>query len=318
MTDKENFYAAMTAMYIVFAVITIVVCAINIATIVYYWKSYCRSTTHLLICNACVTLLYYALVNLVHLISHPTGDATRAQPTNTALCQFRAALLFSACIAAALSYLILAISRYFITILHKHRALLTFRTNWLLILSSWLISFVISAMMLISPVAYQYEPESRLCVLSTKVFHTSFPAVIVVFCLPLNIIVVLYLAILRQSTRQSQVQPNVFRMLRMKRNLKVFRNILISVTILTVGGTPSFFCIVLSKFTQVPWQLRPLALLSISLSASLNALALFFLNKQVRTLFFARIRCQRNPKPEQTMPIGHTIPQTAGISTSVV
>ncbi|UJR25778.1 hypothetical protein I4U23_007131 [Adineta vaga] len=308
MISVDVFFSIVTIIFIIFTLITLSFSSITIFTILSHWNSQFRSITYLLICNSCFTLLYYTVTVIIQILF--------LSKTNypSFFCQFRAALYFSSCVSSALSYLIQAISRYFITILYKHRILLTFHINSVLIILSWIISFILPALMFISPVAYQYEYESRMCILTTKVFHTSFPAVIIVFVIPLNIIIILYILILRQSSQHNHTFPDTFTRLRMKRNLKVFRNILISIIILTIGGTPFFLCIIFNEIVDIPWQLHSLSLLFISFSATLNSLALFFINNPIRKLFFKKINCQQNANRTRTIQIGQVLSESMQMS----
>ncbi|CAF1534966.1 unnamed protein product, partial [Rotaria sordida] len=156
----------------------------------------------------------------------------------TTACRIYAFLFLLACIAKIFSYLIQAISRYFIVILYKHKILLTYCTSILLILFSWICSLILGSSMLISPVAFQYEPESHFCVLTTKVFHTSFTLMIIAFLLPVNAIVLLYGIILRHTTRTNLIHVNHVLKNNNKRSIKVFRDILMVVVVLIIGGTP--------------------------------------------------------------------------------
>ncbi|CAF1512527.1 unnamed protein product [Adineta steineri] len=292
MRDGEDFYIIISIIFIFLTIITLIFSSLTILIIIANWKFQCRSITNLLICNSCTCLLYYAIATIMKIAFMMISDLTKYISLNTTFCQLSAALYFSACISVSLSFLVQAISRYFITILYKYKILLTFRINWILIISNWMISFIIPGFMFISPLAYHYESESRMCILTIKHFSTSFSAMIVIFCIPLCIIIFLYGLILQQSVHQNQIDSNTFAMLRMKRNLKVFRNILISVTILGIGGTPYFICDIINRFIQIPSQLYSLSILFISISTTLNSLASCFINKKIRKLFYSTIKCQ--------------------------
>jgi uncharacterized membrane protein len=127
---------------------------------------------------------------------------------DTRFCQILAFLIKAATIVEAYSYLIQAISCFFITMLHRHQFLLSFRMNWIMIGTSWIASGVIAGGMFVSPLGYEYEPESHLYVLSTKHFRTSFLAVVVVFCVTTNTIIILYGIILWRTTRFIRLNTN--------------------------------------------------------------------------------------------------------------
>ena len=192
--DREVFYLIIKIMFILLTLVGIIFSAIVILTIVFHWRAHCRSIVNLLVCNSCLTLVFLGLT-VIFQVSHMSK-----YEENTIFCRFRAALYLSACMCASLSYLIQAVSRYFIMILYSYKFLVTFRTNTILILLIWVYSFILPALIFILPSAYQHESESRMCVLTTKVFYTSFPVVNLVFVVPISIIIILYFVILRQST----------------------------------------------------------------------------------------------------------------------
>ncbi|CAF0855870.1 unnamed protein product [Adineta ricciae] len=299
-------------MLILLTLLGIIFSATVILTIVLHWRAHCRSVVNLLICNSCLTLLFLGLT-VIFQVSH-----MNKYEENTIFCRFRAALYLSACMCASLSYLIQAISRYFITILYKYRFLATFRTNIILILLIWVYSFILPALVFISPSAYQHESESRMCVLTTKLFYTSFLVVTLVFIVPISIIITLYFVILRQSTGQSRTYFSQLATPRMKRTLKVFRNVMISVIVLAIGGTPYVFCVIMNTFIEIPWQLYSTAFLFISLSATLNSLALFFINRQIRLLVYKNLHFQQTEYEDTTTDDDQAMPQTIRMPPTII
>ncbi|CAF4598085.1 unnamed protein product [Rotaria sp. Silwood2] len=267
MESDRLFFILFGTLYTIVVLLTAIFSLVMLTTIIYHWHPHCRSTSNLLTCNSCVAFLFF---NITIAIQIPNlFQAQQQQLTNnlvTPSCRIRAFLFLFACIVKIFSYLIQAISRYFTIILYKRKILLTYRTNILLILFSWICSLVLGSSMFISPVAFQYEPESYLCVFTTKVFHTSFTLMIVAFLLPVNIIVLLYGIILRHTTRTNVIHvENVLRN-NNKRNIKVFRNILMVVVVLIVGGTPNLISIIVNRIDQIPWPFYSISIFFITLS----------------------------------------------------
>ncbi|CAF1300211.1 unnamed protein product [Adineta steineri] len=187
------------------------------------------------------------------------------------------------------SYLIQAISRYFITVLHKHRQLLTYRTNIIMIILNWTFPVIIACSFLISPIGFQYESESHFCTLTSKVFHTSFTLMAVAFVIPVNTIIMLYVLILRHTTHTNRVQPSTITKKNNKRNLKVYRNILMLLGIVLIGGTPYLLCILINKFSATPWPLYSMAVLFITLASIVESITIFVTNKDVKRIVYAKI-----------------------------
>ncbi|CAF0936380.1 unnamed protein product [Adineta ricciae] len=282
---RESFFLITSALFILLTLITIIFALITILIIVYNWKSQTRSITNLLTCNSCFTLLYHSLATLLEILF-------LSFPVNTILCRIRAYIYYSSCISLSYSYLIHAISRYFITIRYQHKMLLTFHLNWILIVLNWFISAFFGMIMLLIPLALQYEYESRMCLLTSKVFLTSLIGVMIAFCFPFLAIIFLYALILYHTTT-SRRHLSVFNTMRLRRNLKVFQMILMFVCILAIGGTPYFICVMMNRVTQIPWPWYSLSILCISLSAALESLALLFSNSFVKRRFLELIHLQQ-------------------------
>ncbi|CAF1045730.1 unnamed protein product [Adineta ricciae] len=164
--------------------------------------------------------------------------------------------------------------------------------NWILIVLNWFVSGFFGMILLFIPLALQYEYESRMCLLTSKVFHTSIIGVMIAFCFPFLAIIFLYALILYHTTT-SRRHLNVFNTMRLRRNLKVFQMILMFVCILAIGGTPYFICVMMNRVTQIPWPWYSLSILCISLSAALESLALLFSNSFVQRRFLELIHLQQ-------------------------
>jgi hypothetical protein len=272
-----------------------------IIIIVYHWRRQCRSIVNLLTCNSCVALLFYVITLCVQAPSIIQSIYFDIHNTNSFFCKICACLATFGTAVLAYSYLVQAISRFFITILYKHKILLTFRTNWILIATSWIASGIIAGALFISPTAYQYEPESDFCTLTTNSFLTSFIASVIIQITTMNTMIILYGIILWHTTQHTRINPNSASTLRAKRNKKVFKNILIFVSILSVGGTPYFLCIIINRIDRAPWPLYSLAFLFISFTAAIESIALLITNDQVKTILLAKLTRRQTNAPNNVI-----------------
>lgn len=132
-----------------------------------------------------------------------------------------------------------------------------------------------------------------MCFLTTKVFVTFFLAMLTDFCVPLMTIIVLYGLILRQATRTNQLNT-LFSMtaIRMKRNVQVFKKIVVFVLIMSVGELPYLSTVLVNRFAAAPRSLYPMSILFISFSTVLESLVCLLTNKQVKKFFFTKMKCQ--------------------------
>ena len=286
--DNQTFFLVMGILFMIVALATALFSLITLTTIITSWRPHCRSVSNFLVGNSCLATLVFditisiQITYLFHINPYENSDYP------TTFCRIRGFLFLLGCIAKVCSYLIQAISRYFVTILYKRKNLLTYRTNATLILASWIYSLILACGMLISPVAFQYEIESRLCVMTSKVFHTSFTLMIFAFVIPVNIIICLYGSILWHTFRSNQIQPNAVQRRNNKRNIKVFQNILILLGIVLVGGSPFLFSIIINRIGQTPWPWYLISVFFIVLSTTVESFVVLFTNKEVKRVIVGR------------------------------
>ena len=289
----DTFFLILIIIFFSFCFITAAFSLTIILIFLCHWRGQFQSLTNLLTCNSCVATLYHSLAasNEILIVIISRGEETMIHPS---FCKLSAAIYFSASLSIEYSYLCQAISRYFITNRSKNLSLLTFRTHYHLILLLWSVTFSFAGLMLFSPSAYQYEMESRMCLLTSKVFHTSFVAIMTAFCTPLVIIIVLYGLIIRQTTRTRNVQINFnANNIRTRRNIKAFQIILLFVTIMLVGGSPYSISVIINRISSLPTALYSLSILLMSASTMLESIAFFFTNKQI--IRFVRIKFRIQP-----------------------
>ena len=311
----QSLHLVTASLLTLFALITIVFALAVIVIIIRHWRFQCRSIGNLLACNSSATILLYAITITIQIPFVVRDDSGSMTAKDTNACKALASLLFYACTVKAYSYLVQAISRFFISVFPQHRFLHSFRANYLLILGSWLVSAMIAAGMLLSANAYQYEPESRLCLMTTKHFVTSFTSVVTVFLTSVTSIIVLYGILLSRTVRYSRTDFNSIYQVQFKRGMKVFRKIFIFVSILLISGTFYGVLVILNAVAHVPPALFSLTILFISFGAAAEAIALLLTNQQVRQIMFAklniysRVRTRRVHPDTTQIKIIHTLPR---------
>lgn len=284
MENRDIFYVIVGILLILVIVIAAIFSSLIVLILICNWHAKCRSTSNLLTINSCVAFLFLIFSLSIQVPYLFQTNEQQSQDSYATYCRIRAFLFLFACVAKVSSYLIQAISRYFIIILHKHRYLRTYRANGMMIIISWMLSLILSSGLLISPISFQYERESRLCLLTSKVFHTSFTLMMIAFVVPAIVISSLYGIILCHATRPNSVQPNNVALRNNKRDVKVFQNILLLLAIVVTGGTPYLLLVVLNKITTAPWPLYSLSILFIALSSVVEAIAIFFTNNEVKAI----------------------------------
>jgi hypothetical protein len=260
----------------------------------------CRTVANLLICNTAAGAIMYSIYEIT-VVSYSLREDWFQ---NQSGCVFRAYLCAALAMVVSVSYAVHSISRLFHTVLYKHKYLLSWRTHWFLII----INYVLAILGPIPPIfmsnGYVLEPESRLCIPTTKTFYSSMYIVSTVFLIPFSTISIVYGIIFyhaRQSTRRvvafasdrtNNATTNNSTVPNFKREMKLMRNISILVNILACGGT-LYLILVLWHVTQRQPPPEPLDLISMTMIAVASAakmVALFFMSKEIKNIAFAYLR----------------------------
>ncbi|CAF1037939.1 unnamed protein product [Rotaria sordida] len=118
-----------------------------------------------------------------------------------------------------------------------------------MIFISWIIGLLVASLSFRTPFAYRCKPESHLCIITSKGFSISFYLRIFIFLIPVIIIICLYGTVLWYTTRFNRIHPENISIIRTKRHIKVFRNILIILTVLIIGSVPYFISIIVNSIT---------------------------------------------------------------------
>ena len=247
-----------------------------------------HSVSNLLVCHTSGIISLYAFL----FFWMSVYGIREGWPLKQTACTFRGYTFAALSSATCYSYVIQALSRLFFVIFSKYRFLLTYRVHYGLIAGTWLVSGVIP----IEPFfynGYQYEEESRLCLATSRQFHTSFYIIIMVFIIPLNIVIVIYGVIfnhIRHSTNRvspfSQQNSN----LHGKRELKVLLNIIIQLAVLSFCGIPFFILVIWHTQQEPPEWFYLISIVCISVGLSIMMIVSFFMNKTIREALSTRLR----------------------------
>lgn len=298
MENIHLFFFIFGILFTIVTILTIIISLVMLITIIYHWRPYCRSTLNLLTCNSCVAFLFFSITVAIQIPNIFQVQQQELSDSNltTMSCRIRGFLLLLSCIVKILSYLIQSISRYFTIILYKHKVLLMYRTHILLILFNWISSLILGGPLWISPNAFQYEPESHLCLFTSKAFNSSLTLMMIAFLLPVIIIILLYSIILKHTTHINSIHVNhVLRNARL-RNIKVYRNILLVITVLVMAGTPYLISIIVNRIDKIPWPFYLISIFSMTLSALIELSIIFFTNHEVKRIIYQKLGFPRRTK----------------------
>jgi hypothetical protein len=253
----------------------------------------CRTITSMMMCNTAAATIIYSILQLISAGYGLQDDWFSNQPA----CLFRAYCYNGVCIAVISSYTVQSISRFFFSVLYKHKYLLSWRIHWYLIIANYLLTIVGPIPLVFMKNGCGLEPESRLCTVTTKVFSASMWAVTIAYLFPLSIVTVVYGIIFyyaRQSTRRvstcvSNRTSNAIAhnyVPNLNREMKLMKNILILVGILVCAGIP-YLTLVIWHVTQKRPPAEPtylLAMIAISVFFAIKMIILFYMNKEVKNV----------------------------------
>jgi len=253
-----------------------------------------------MMCNTAAATTIYSILRLFSAAYGLQEDWFYNQPA----CTFRAYCYVMVCMIVTSSYALQSISRLFFAVLYKHKYLLSCRIHWFIIIINYLISMLGPIPPIFIGNGYVFEPESRLCLATTKVFYSSMLAVTIAYIIPISIVITVYGIILyhaRQSTRRivastrnnsvqaianNSIKPNF------KREMQLMKNISILVGIHLCAGIP-YLILVLWHVIQKQSPPEPfylLALIAISICFAIKMIILFFMNKEVKNVAINYLR----------------------------
>ncbi|CAF1182410.1 unnamed protein product [Adineta ricciae] len=306
MMSDRVFHEIVNVLFLISCLFIVIPTLTILIIILYNWHNHFRSVSNLLMCNSCICLIFLAITYSIQTPSFIRQIYFDGSQSSRLFCQISACLATFSTGIVAHSCLVQAIYRFFLLILSKHKNLLTFRTNSIIILISWLINLLIAVGMFISPFAYQYDPESHFCTLTTHYFPTSFSiSILFVFITALTLII-LYGIILYQTIDQFDFNSRS----RNRRNRKLFHYIIFTVSLHVLGGIPYIICLLMNRFGRAPASLYSIEVLSLTFTSAIHSIFLFGVNRQVRQILFRK----RNQISSHPMNIRKAIQPLPAIS----
>ncbi|CAF0779765.1 unnamed protein product [Adineta ricciae] len=257
--------------------------SIFVPILAYRTKPRLHTVRHLLICNTCVASILYCIVQTINyafliFLQSETSDVG---------CRWRGYFAYLSIAAVAYSYLIQAISRFFISILSgQYRWLTTFKTHYTLILLQWVTIIVIPLPSILTNDIY-YRPSSLCWVPLKKLIHVIY-TYFAYYILPTLTICILYIMIfyrVKQGTKRAAllIKNNHHE----KRDLELLRNIMVLLGIYLLGGLPS----VLFVITANEW-IYLISIVSMSLTVAIEKISMIMLDRDIRQVT-KNLMCRR-------------------------
>jgi hypothetical protein len=236
-----------------------------------------QSISSLLSCNSCFVGLFYFVFHGFYICWAYYPLPTYRE--NSLVCQIIGYMYSVTCCGISWSHAVLATNRLCYSFLSNHRWLLTYTFAWRLIILHWLLTFLLP-LPLIFFNAYQYQPESRICILTTRQTSTSIIGVFIFYNIPLTLMIMVYVLIWHRTHQANELRRTSHHI----RDNAIMRHILTLVLIDIICGHPYMTLIVLDYFDRATNELYLLSSFFITLSVTSNMCAIIIFHRKLRKM----------------------------------
>jgi hypothetical protein len=231
-----------------------------------------HTTTHLLICNTCLSSIFYSVVqsnNYIYLLFIPWEMSDIS-------CRYRAYFGYMSIAAVIYSYFIQALSRFFFSIFQSnYRWIRSFNIHYIIILIQWIIVILIPLPALITKDIH-YRPTFLCWVPKGKLLHAIY-TLIVYYLIPITFIVAIYINIYYRVEQYGTTKSETIRKIKQNRNLEILRNILVLIGIYTCGGIPTLIYITIG--IEIFYSI---GIIFLSLTVTIERLVTIVLDREIR------------------------------------
>jgi hypothetical protein len=252
--------------------------AVGLATLfllVIIFDKRCHTVPMMLIANTCLAELICGVDIFAMTVFALVNDLKKTQYQDS-LCVFRGYLSISSSAIQYYSFVIEATYRYTIVIYPNNLVRKSLRTQILLIGATWMFGFVFPLPFIFTG-DYTYDVENQLCQIPLPLSITIIFTAFCVYLIPMNMIIFIYLKLIRYVKETSKRVTPVNTLARAQRELKMVHRIVMLVSILSAPGLPQLVFILMSFFTSPPkYDLRiVLAFIDVALVSVMVALFQF-------------------------------------------
>ena len=278
---SETFFITLFSLVIGLVLLGMIISLLFIISIIRNSSLQCVSS--LLSCNSCASGLFYFIFHIFYVIL-----AFYPLPTyrdNSIVCGLIGYMYSVTCCGISWSHAVLATNRLCYSFFSQQRWLLTYTFAWYLIGIHWILTFTLP-MPFIFFDAYVYQPESRLCILTTRKLSTSLLGVLLFYNIPFFGVIITYLLVWCHARRPVNTKLPCER-----RNMAIMRHILTLVIIDLVCGHPYMTLILLDylNIAAKEWYLSVSVFITLSVTANMCAILIF--NRKLRKLLYLQWSC---------------------------
>lgn len=244
-----------------------------------------HTVTHCLICNTCISSILYCVVqciNYIYLLFIPWETSDES-------CRWRGYFGYMSIVAIVYSYLLQAVSRYFIAILSmQYRWLVSIKITVYLIVMGWICVILVPLPALLTKDIY--FRKGFLCwVPRTSMLHIIY-TIFAYYAVPIAFIVCIYgWLYIRIHYLLNNVAIQVTQR-RKNRDLEVFRNLVILLGIYILGAVPSG----LYALTNVE-IFYAISIVTLSMCVTVEKLVSLYIDRDIRHVC-KKVFCRFKPQ----------------------
>ncbi|CAF0964996.1 unnamed protein product [Adineta ricciae] len=229
--------------------ILVIVLSLLFLSIIIFDKT-CHTVPMLFVANSCVIGVLHASNMFWISILRLQNDLQTTQHQDRS-CIFQAYLRYAFCAIVICSFLLQAVYRYLIVFYPKHVTWLSLRSQFLLIVLTWLYGLTF-------PMAFMfngdigYIADIDVCDVPLRLSFALIFLSLCVYSIPLSLVMFIYLKLIRYVKMMNQRVTPANVLFRIQRELKMIRQIVITITVLVPICIPYTIFFILSFFTALP------------------------------------------------------------------
>ncbi|CAF0758847.1 unnamed protein product [Adineta steineri] len=278
-TNIQSWFIPFDIINIICLILVIILAFIFLFIIIF--DKTCHTVPMILIANSCLAELVLA-IDLFWMAIFTLDNDRKQQQYEDLFCVFRGYITYVACFTQNYSYFLQAIYRY-LTIVYPSRLFWqSKRVQIFLIILSWIIAFICVFPHLFTG-RIIYQVDDQMCQMSLELSFITVYNVVLLYLIPMNGTILIYFKLVRYVKEMSKNVTPANTLLRVERELKMIRRIVILVSMLITFGLTYAIFIFMSFFTQPPKYHFRIAYIFVNVSLVFILIALFKFTDPIKT-----------------------------------
>ncbi|CAF0804341.1 unnamed protein product [Adineta steineri] len=278
-TNIQSWFISFDILNVICLILVIILALIFLFIIIF--DKTCHTVPMILIANSCLAELVLA-IDLFWMAVFTLDNDLKQQQYEDLFCKYRGYISYVTCFAQNYSYFLQAIYRY-LTIVYPSRLFWqSKRVQIFLIIFSWIIAFICVFPQLFTG-RIIYQVDDQMCQMSLELSFITVYNVVLLYLIPMNGTILIYFKLVRYVKQMNKNVTPANTLLRVERELKMIRRIVILVSMLITFGLTYAIFIFMSFFTQPPKYHFRIAYIFVNVSLVFILTALFKFTDPIKT-----------------------------------